>query len=88
MEEMLKKLLEMQERTEKQLNEMQEDIQNIKQALQGSEHQQDSNIMNRLIHVEEQVKRRESETQVLNRRLFTVESKIEQLHDKLNNLEK
>lgn len=79
MEEILKKLLEMQERTEKQLNEMQEDIQNIKQALQGSEHQQDRNIMNRLIHVEEQVKRRESETQVLNRRLFKVESKIEQL---------
>jgi chromosome segregation ATPase len=106
MEQLLMKLLQGQERTEKRLDKIQgdlsnvkndlsnvivdlahvkedlahvkEDVTNIKEAVNRIENHQEETIMGILSHIKKQVDTKESQIQVLNKRLFTVETKTEQ----------
>jgi chromosome segregation ATPase len=112
MEKLLQRIVTSQERTEKQLNNMQNDIQNIKsdvselkadvselktdvselktdvrelkidvQDIKESVHRielhQEESIMSMLRHIKKQGEVKESQIQVLNKRLFEVETKAE-----------
>lgn len=113
MEEILKKLLEGQSRTEKKLSTIQDDITNIKDDMtnlkddiiniksdmtnikgdmtniQGNiktiketinriENHQEESLMGILNQIKKQAELKDSQIQVLNKRLFTVETKTEQ----------
>ena len=89
MEELLKKILDGQERTEKQLtlfknqteekfNALQDDVSASKESVHRIENTQEEVVLGMLIHIKEQVETKESQIQVLNKRLFNVEAKTEQ----------
>lgn len=79
MEDLLRQLLEGQQRTEKQLSVIREDIQSIKKSVRHIETQQEETIMSMLVHIQKQVELKENQIQVLNKRLFQVETKTEQI---------
>ncbi len=79
LEELLRELLEGQQRTERQLSLIREDIQSIKTSVEHIETHQEETIMSMLVHIHKQVELKENQIQVLNKRLFQVETKTEQI---------
>ncbi|MCM2534409.1 hypothetical protein NDK43_21200 [Neobacillus pocheonensis] len=79
MEELLKKILAGQEKMEKQLNNLVSDVPLIKEVVNRIERHQEDTIMGMLSHIKKQVEMKESQIQVLNKRLFEVESKTEHI---------
>ncbi|MFC0272104.1 hypothetical protein ACFFIX_11640 [Metabacillus herbersteinensis] len=67
-----------QDRTEKQLNSLQSDVSTIKENVHRIENTQEEVVLGMLIHIKKQVETKESQIQVLNKRLFNVETKTEQ----------
>ncbi|MDP4087217.1 MAG: hypothetical protein Q8934_21890 [Bacillota bacterium] len=91
MEKLLEKILASQERMQNDLqsiktdiNELKEDVaglktdvQNIKETVQRIELHQEESIMGMLRHIKKQDNVRGNQIQVLNKRLFNVEIKLE-----------
>lgn len=61
------------------IKNMKTDIQEVKASVQKMEQYQENVIMSMLVHIKKQVDIKENQMQVLNRRLFDVEAKIEQM---------
>jgi hypothetical protein len=95
-EDLLKRLVESQDRTEKRLIESQNrnekqftfiqndlhtlksDVRDIKEAVNRIEEHQEETIMSTLTFIKKQNEGKNSQLQVLNKRLFEVESKVEE----------
>lgn len=59
------------------MNALTEDVKAIKGTVNRIEQQQEETIIGVLTHIKKQVDKKESQIQVLNKRLFDVEAKIE-----------
>jgi chromosome segregation ATPase len=100
LEEILKSILDGQNRTESQLIKIQKNIQSIekdvkllqddvqtiktdvtdiKQSVQRIEEYQEESIMSMLVQIKKQGELKDSQIQVLNKRLFEVETKAEHI---------
>jgi chromosome segregation ATPase len=74
----LKDLQESLGHTNKRLNDLQNDVTDIKEVVQRIENHQEETVMGMLLHIKKQSETKESQIQVLNKRLFEVETKTEQ----------
>lgn len=79
LEDLLTMILAGQENMQKQLTNLANDDQSIKEVVHRIESHQEDSIMGMLSPIKKQVELKESQIQVLNKRLFEVESKIEQV---------
>jgi len=79
LESLLRQLLEGQQRAEQQMSLIRADIQSIKKSVEHIETHQEETIMSMLVHIHKQVESKGNQIQVLNRRLFQLETKTEQL---------
>jgi hypothetical protein len=80
-----KQLIESQDRTEKQfaiiqndLHTLKSDVRDIKESVHRIEEHQEETIMSTLTFIKKQNEVKNSQIQVLNKRLFEVESKVEE----------
>lgn len=86
MEDLLKRLVESQDRTEKQftiiqndLHSLKSDVLDIKESVHRIEEHQEETIMSTLTLIKKQNEGKNIQIHVLNNRLFEVESKVEEV---------